>query len=99
MTKCVTLPDKPSVDVFIRHRTTYNQHCGSPKWSSWDARSTFRAMSKAETSRCTSSVVSPAQSARLSGHEGKGFRLGKLYVDDAQIVAKEFPNGELRGVW
>ncbi len=34
-----------------------------------------------------------------SGHEAKGFRLGKLYVDDAQIVAKEFPNGELRGVW
>ena len=29
------------------------------------------------------------------GHEAKGFRLGKLYVDDAQIVAKEFPNGEL----
>lgn len=34
-----------------------------------------------------------------SGQESQGFRLGKLYVDDAQIVAKEFPGGELRGVW
>lgn len=34
-----------------------------------------------------------------SGEESKGFRLGKFYVDDAQVVAKEFPDGELRGVW
>ena len=34
-----------------------------------------------------------------SGQESKGFRLGRLYVDDAQIMAKEFPSGELRGVW
>ncbi len=34
-----------------------------------------------------------------SGQESKGFRLCKLIVDDAQIMAKEFPGGELRGVW
>lgn len=34
-----------------------------------------------------------------SGQEAKGFRLGKLYVDDAYIAAKQFPDGELRGVW
>lgn len=34
-----------------------------------------------------------------SGHESKGFRLGRLCVDDARLEAKQFPNGQLRGVW
>jgi uncharacterized lipoprotein YddW (UPF0748 family) len=34
-----------------------------------------------------------------SGKESEGFRLGKLYVDDAAIMPKAFPDGQLRGIW
>jgi len=33
------------------------------------------------------------------GKEKEGFALGRLYVDDARIVPKVFPDGELRAVW
>lgn len=34
-----------------------------------------------------------------SGKQRDGFTLGKLYMDDAQITAKGYPDGELRAVW
>ena len=34
-----------------------------------------------------------------SGKQRDGFTLGKLYVDDAEIKAKGYPDGELRGIW
>ena len=36
---------------------------------------------------------------QVSGKQRDGFTLGKLYVDDAQIMPKCFPDGELRAVW
>jgi hypothetical protein len=33
------------------------------------------------------------------GDQSKGFTLGKLYVDDAEIIPHMYPNGELRAIW
>ncbi len=34
-----------------------------------------------------------------AGHEGRGYGLGKIYVDDIRITTKALPDGELRAVW
>ncbi len=55
--------------------------------------------------RCTGTFRLPEGAAcfalmiHASGKESDGFRLGKLFVDDASIVAKVFPDGQLRGIW
>lgn len=55
--------------------------------------------------RCTGTFRLPERAAcfalmvHTSGKESEGFRLGKLYLDDAAIVAKAFPDGQLRGIW
>lgn len=36
---------------------------------------------------------------RTSGNQRDGFTLGKLYVDDAEVESKSYPNGELRAIW
>ncbi|NLF68802.1 MAG: family 10 glycosylhydrolase [Candidatus Anammoximicrobium sp.] len=36
---------------------------------------------------------------QVTGKQSDGCTLGKLYVDDAQIIPKHFPDGELRAVW
>jgi len=33
------------------------------------------------------------------GKQSEGFTLGKLYVDDVEILPKAYPDGELRAVW
>ncbi len=34
-----------------------------------------------------------------TGRESDGYKLGRLYVDDVRIVAKSWPEGEMRAVW
>lgn len=55
--------------------------------------------------RCTGSfrlepgVTRFALLIQASGKQNEGYRLGKLYVDDAEILPKRFPDGELRAIW
>jgi uncharacterized lipoprotein YddW (UPF0748 family) len=58
-----------------------------------------------EWQRCTGSfriqdgVERFALLIQTSGKPQDGYTLGKLYVDDAAIVPKVYPGGELRGIW
>jgi uncharacterized lipoprotein YddW (UPF0748 family) len=55
--------------------------------------------------RCTGRLRIPKGVERfvvmiqVSGKQDAGFSLGKLYVDDAEILPHNYPDGELRAVW
>jgi uncharacterized lipoprotein YddW (UPF0748 family) len=49
--------------------------------------------------RITEGVERFALMIHVLGKEQEGFRLGKLYVDDVEIVPHDYPDGELRAVW
>ena len=34
-----------------------------------------------------------------SGKQDAGFSLGKLYVDDVEILPRDYPDGEIRAIW
>jgi len=51
------------------------------------------------TFRLTDGVSCFVLMINVGGRESEGFRLGKLYVDDVEITAKTFPDGQLRGLW
>jgi hypothetical protein len=59
----------------------------------------------AEWRQCTGSLRIPDSVTRFAvmiqtgGRESAGFKLGRLYVDDAQLAARSFPGGQLRGIW
>ncbi len=38
-------------------------------------------------------------SIQVGGREAQGFRLGKLYIDDAEITARTYPDGQMRAIW
>ena len=46
-----------------------------------------------EGARCFALMI------HTSGKQSEGFRLGKLYVDDGSVVAKAYPDGQLRAIW
>ncbi len=49
--------------------------------------------------RISQGVERFAVTIHTSGKESEGFRLGKLYVDDVEIVPHNYPDGELRAMW
>ncbi len=51
------------------------------------------------TFRLGAGVSCFAMTINVGGKQSSGFRLGKLYVDDAEIQPKAFPDGRLRGLW
>ncbi len=51
------------------------------------------------TFRVAASTTRFALMIQTHGKEKKGFALGKLYADDAEILPKAYPDGEMRAVW
>lgn len=51
------------------------------------------------TFRISEGVRCFALMINTGGCQSVGFRLGKLYVDDAEIVPKRYPDGQLRAIW
>jgi len=49
--------------------------------------------------RISAGVERFALTVHISGKEADGFQLGKLYVDDVEIVSHDYPDGELRAMW
>jgi hypothetical protein len=36
---------------------------------------------------------------QTGGQEKDGFRMGRLYIDDAEVGSKAFPDGQMRAIW
>ncbi|MFQ6098167.1 MAG: family 10 glycosylhydrolase, partial [Armatimonadota bacterium] len=51
------------------------------------------------TLRLPEGVTRFALMIHAGGSEKEGYTLGRLYVDDAEIKARAYPDGELRAVW
>lgn len=53
----------------------------------------------AGTFRLPESAKYFALSVRAGGRQSENFRLGKLYIDDAEITARTYPDGQMRAIW
>lgn len=80
-------PDSDHTQRF-HHAVTGGSLRPSPRWQRCTG-----------TFRIQGGVTRMALLIQVSGKQRDGFTLGKLYVDDAQIMPKCFPDGELRAIW